>query len=63
MNRAAKRAPYIPVVNDGYLVLRPCKRGTAGIPHGVGFEISEAPQAFIHSVLEPIAAFYGNIAV
>ena len=55
MKRAAKRAPYIPVANDDW-VSRPCKRGIAGTPHGFGFEAAEAPQTFIHSVLEPIAA-------
>jgi hypothetical protein len=62
MKRAAKRAPYIPVANEDW-VLRPCKRGIPGIPHGVGFETEEAPQTFIHSVLEPIAALCGNMAL
>jgi hypothetical protein len=57
MNRAAKSAPYIPVANDDCLASPPAKRGSAGIPHGVGFDTEEAPQAFIHSVLDLIAAF------
>jgi len=56
MNRAAKSAPYNPVAND-CLASPSCKRGSAGIPHGIGFDTLEAPQAFIHSVLDPIAAF------
>ena len=47
MNRAAKRAPYIPVANEDWL-LRPCRRGTAGNPHGAGSDTEEAPQVFIH---------------
>ena len=62
MNRAAKSAPYIPLAND-CLASPPCKRGSAGIPHGVGFDTEEEPQAFIHSVLDPIAAFYRNMVV
>jgi len=62
MNRAAKSAPYIPVAND-CLASPPCKRGSAGIPHGVGFDDEEAPQAFIHSVLDPIAAFCRKIEI
>ena len=62
MKSAAKRAPHIPVANDDWELL-PCKRGIAGIPHGFRFEAEEAPQTFIHSVLEPIAALCGNMAV
>jgi len=62
MNRAAKSAPYIPVAN-GFWVAFPCKRGIAGILQGVGFDTDEAPQTFIHSALEPIAALYGKTAV
>ena len=62
-NRAAKSAPYIPVANDDCLASPPCKRGSADIPHGVGFDTEGAPQAFIHSVLDPIAAFCRNVVV
>lgn len=52
----------MPVANDDWEPL-PCKRGIAGIPHGLGFDAEEAPQTFIHSVLEPIAALCGNTPV
>ena len=60
MNRAAKRAPYIPVASESWL-LRPCKRRTAGNPHATGSETEDAPQVFIHRAVRTNLRKYSGI--